>query len=62
MKQFKLSLMVLKLGGELLNVKLLLVIKIDYPKVQSPDILVAMSHEALLKYIVDLKDNGFFNC
>ena len=32
--------------------------KIDYPKVQSPDILVAMSHEALLKYIVDLKDNG----
>ena len=30
--------------------------KIDYPKVQSPDILVAMSHEALLKYIVDLKD------
>ena len=31
--------------------------KIDYPKVQSPDILVAMSHEALLKYIVDLKDN-----
>lgn len=32
--------------------------KIDYPKVQSPDVLVAMSHEALLKYIVDLKDNG----
>ena len=32
--------------------------KIDYPKVQSPDILVAMSNEALLKYIVDLKDNG----
>lgn len=31
---------------------------IDYPKVQSPDILVAMSHEALMKYIVDLKDNG----
>lgn len=29
--------------------------KIDYPKVQSPDILVAMSHEALLKCIVDLK-------
>ena len=27
-------------------------------KIQSPDILVAMSHEALLKYIVDLKDNG----
>ena len=32
--------------------------KVDYPKVQSPDILVAMSNEALLKYIVDLKDNG----
>ena len=32
--------------------------KVDYPKVQSPDILVAMSNEALLKYIVDLKDEG----
>lgn len=32
--------------------------QIDYPKVQSPDILVAMSNEALIKYIVDLKDNG----
>lgn len=31
---------------------------IDYPKVQSPDILVAMSNEALIKYIVDLKENG----
>ena len=31
---------------------------VDYPKVQSPDILVAMSNEALIKYIVDLKDNG----
>ena len=31
---------------------------IDYPKVQSPDILVAMSNEALIKYIVDLKDEG----
>ena len=31
---------------------------IDYPKVQSPDILIAMSNEALIKYIVDLKDNG----
>ena len=31
---------------------------VDYPKVQAPDILVAMSHEALVKYIVDLKDNG----
>ena len=32
--------------------------KVDYPKVQSPDIFVAMSNEALTKYIVDLKDNG----
>ena len=32
--------------------------EIDYPKVQSPDILVAMSNEALIKYIVDLKDDG----
>ena len=32
--------------------------KVDYPKVQSPDILIAMSNEALIKYIVDLKDNG----
>ena len=32
--------------------------EIDYPKVQSPDILVAMSNEALMKYIVDLKDEG----
>ena len=32
--------------------------KVDYPKVQSPDILVAMSNEALIKYIVDLKDEG----
>ena len=32
--------------------------EIDYPKVQSPDILVAMSNEALIKYIVDLKDGG----
>lgn len=32
--------------------------EIDYPKVQSPDILVVMSNEALIKYIVDLKDNG----
>ena len=31
---------------------------IDYPKVQSPDILVAMSNEALIKYIIDLKDEG----
>ncbi|HMK54326.1 MAG TPA: 2-oxoacid:ferredoxin oxidoreductase subunit gamma [Methanobacteriaceae archaeon] len=32
--------------------------EIDYPKVQSPDILVAMSHEALIKYLDDLKDGG----
>lgn len=31
---------------------------IEYPKVQNPDILVAMSNEALLKYIDDLKDGG----
>ena len=31
---------------------------IEYPKVQNPDILVAMSNEALLKYIGDLKDEG----
>lgn len=32
--------------------------EIYYPKVANPDILVAMSHEALLKYMVDLKDEG----
>ena len=32
--------------------------EIYYPKVQSPDILVAMSHTALIKYMGDLKDNG----
>lgn len=32
--------------------------EIDFPKVQHPDILIAMSNEALIKYIVDLKDNG----
>ena len=32
--------------------------KIDYPKVLNPDIFIAMSNEALIKYIVDLKDNG----
>lgn len=31
---------------------------IEYPKVQSPDVLVAMSDEALLKYIDDLRDEG----
>ena len=32
--------------------------EIDYPKVSNPDILVAMSHEALIKYMDDLKDEG----
>lgn len=32
--------------------------EIDYPKVQYPDIFVAMSHEALMKYLEDLKDGG----
>ena len=32
--------------------------EIDYPKVSHPDILVAMSHEALIKYMDDLKDEG----
>ncbi len=32
--------------------------EIDYPKVQHPDIFVAMSHEALIKYLDDLKDGG----
>lgn len=32
--------------------------EIDYPKVQSPDILVAMSHEAMMTYLDDLKDEG----
>ena len=31
---------------------------IDYPKVENPDILFAMSHEALLKYMVDLKQGA----
>ena len=31
---------------------------IEYPKVQNLDILVAMSNEALIKYIGDLKDEG----
>ena len=32
--------------------------EIDYPKVQHPDIFVAMSHEALIKYLDSLKDGG----
>ncbi len=31
---------------------------VDYPKVQSPDIFVAMSHTALIAYLDDLKDGG----
>ncbi len=31
---------------------------IDYPKVQRPDILIAMSHPALMAYLDDLKDEG----
>ena len=32
--------------------------EIHYPKVQNPDILVAMSHEALITYMGDLKEEG----
>lgn len=32
--------------------------EIDYPKVQHPDIFVAMSQEALMKYLDGLKDGG----
>ena len=32
--------------------------QIDYPKVENPEIFVAMSHEALLKYIGDIKENA----
>lgn len=32
--------------------------EIDYPKVQNPDIFVAMSHEALMAYLEGLKDGG----
>jgi 2-oxoglutarate ferredoxin oxidoreductase subunit gamma len=32
--------------------------EIDYPKVQNPDIFVAMSHEALMAYLNDLKEGG----
>ena len=31
---------------------------IDYPKVQKPDIFIAMSNEALMAYLDDLKDGG----
>lgn len=32
--------------------------KIDYPKVENPEIFVVMSHEALLKYIDDIKEGA----
>ena len=32
--------------------------EIDYPKVQKPDIFIAMSNEALMAYLDDLKDGG----
>lgn len=32
--------------------------EIDYPKVQKPDIFIAMSNEALMAYLGDLKDGG----
>lgn len=32
--------------------------EVDYPKVQNPDIFVAMSHTALVAYLDDLKDGG----
>lgn len=32
--------------------------EIDYPKVQRPDIFVALSQEGLTAYLYDLKDNG----
>jgi len=32
--------------------------EVDYPKVQNPDILVAMSQTALIAYMDDLKDGG----
>ena len=32
--------------------------EVDYPKVQNPDIFVAMSHTALIAYLDDLKDGG----
>lgn len=31
---------------------------IDYPKVEHPQIFVAMSHEALIKYIDDIQENA----
>ncbi|WP_295722303.1 2-oxoacid:ferredoxin oxidoreductase subunit gamma [uncultured Methanobrevibacter sp.] len=32
--------------------------EIDYPKVENPDVFVALSHEALIKYLGDLNKKG----
>lgn len=32
--------------------------QVDYPKVDNPEIFVAMSHEAFMKYVGDVKDNA----
>jgi len=57
--RFKPSLMVLKLGEELLKLKLLSVtVKWTIQKFQNPDIFIAMSHPALMAYLDDLKDGG----
>lgn len=32
--------------------------KIDYPKIEHPEIFVVMSHEAMLKYITDIKEGA----
>lgn len=32
--------------------------QIDYPKVEHPEIFVAMSHEALMKYVDDIQENA----
>ena len=31
---------------------------IDYPKVDNPEVFIAMSHEALMKYIGDIRENA----
>ncbi|MDO5851300.1 MAG: 2-oxoacid:ferredoxin oxidoreductase subunit gamma [Methanobacteriaceae archaeon] len=33
--------------------------EIDYPKVENPDIFTSMSHEALMKYISDIKQGAY---
>ena len=32
--------------------------QIDYPKIENPEVFVAMSHEALIKYIGDIKEGA----